>query len=879
MGARSAADEGYVAGHAAIPRRFRLSYLVTAWTQRPEDEHRLLCGLPRLRSSSTTCSRRRTCTAPSPSSRSRPCVTVGAAARAGPVDRGHLVGAGRRAEAVARRRRDCPDRGQPRVAAGAPVREMPRISRRRTRRRGRPADRPGAGAARPGGGAHRAAPAGRADRPGRDGRRRDAGEPGPPRSGCAATRVPDRAMIRRRRRPTRPLATSPAAWASWPTASALAVDRRRRGDPDPDDRFRGLYISDAQVDDLLGGGARAAARGRATTGRGGARARRSRREADAAEAAGAEVRLRRLARSFDLEPLDVELLLVALAPDLDPRFERLYGYLHDDVSRRRASVGLALELSRRRRGIRRRGRARLGPLAPLVAGGLLLVEDADRPFLTRSLRVPDRVAAHLLGDDTPDPPSRPSLTTAVAHRRCRDRRARRAACAPAPAWSTSGSGSAPPAVTLAARALGRVGPPPVVLDLGRLGPGDDPPRGGRGGVREARLRGAGPRRGPGRVARGARRRRPCAPSPRRPARSSSSGRAAGTPPGRASRRSSSTRTVPSAERAPRACGWRRSTATRPAELDPAVATLPFRLAPEQIDRAAEAGAPAAAAAGRRPDRGATSPPAPGPRTRPAWSGWRGGSSRASTWDDLVLPAGVVDAAPRADRPRPPPRPGARRVGDGPDGAQGPRGDGAVRRRLGHRQDDVGRGDRRRPRARPLRHRPLDRRRQVHRRDREEPRPRSSPRPTGSTASCCSTRRTRIFGKRSEVKDAHDRYANVEVAYLLQRMERFDGLAILTTNLRANVDEAFLRRLDAIVDFPMPEDDDRRRLWERNLPAGVPEGRRHRPGLPGPPVQALGRQHPQHRRRRPPTSPPRRAGRCAWPTSSARRRASTASSAA
>ena len=80
----------------------------------------------------------------------------------------------------------------------------------------------------------------------------------------------------------------------------------------------------------------------------------------------------------------------------------------------------------------------------------------------------------------------------------------------------------------------------------------------------------------------------------------------------------------------------------------------------------------------------------------------------------------------------------------------------------------------------------------------------------------------IFGKRSEVKDARDRYANVEVAYLLQRMEQFDGMAILTTNLRANVDEAFLRRLDAIVDFPLPEVEDRRRLWDRNLSAGVPK---------------------------------------------------------
>ncbi len=79
----------------------------------------------------------------------------------------------------------------------------------------------------------------------------------------------------------------------------------------------------------------------------------------------------------------------------------------------------------------------------------------------------------------------------------------------------------------------------------------------------------------------------------------------------------------------------------------------------------------------------------------------------------------------------------------------------------------------------------------------------------------------IFGKRSEVQDARDRYANVEVAYLLQRMERFDGVAILTTNLRANIDEAFLRRLDVLVDFPSPDEDLRLRLWERHLPRSLP----------------------------------------------------------
>lgn len=74
----------------------------------------------------------------------------------------------------------------------------------------------------------------------------------------------------------------------------------------------------------------------------------------------------------------------------------------------------------------------------------------------------------------------------------------------------------------------------------------------------------------------------------------------------------------------------------------------------------------------------------------------------------------------------------------------------------------------------------------------------------------------VFGKRSDVKDAHDRYANVESAYLLQRMETFDGLAILATNLRANIDEAFTRRLDVIVDFPMPDAAQRTRLWDRSL---------------------------------------------------------------
>src|SRR5581483_4231119 len=75
----------------------------------------------------------------------------------------------------------------------------------------------------------------------------------------------------------------------------------------------------------------------------------------------------------------------------------------------------------------------------------------------------------------------------------------------------------------------------------------------------------------------------------------------------------------------------------------------------------------------------------------------------------------------------------------------------------------------------------------------------------------------LFGKRSEVRDAHDRYANIEVGYLLQRMEAYEGVAMLATNFRQNVDEAFVRRLRSIVEFPFPDEEHRRRIWEVTFP--------------------------------------------------------------
>lgn len=159
---------------------------------------------------------------------------------------------------------------------------------------------------------------------------------------------------------------------------ALLVDRRSANDPTAGDPMRGLYLPEEAVRHLL---------------------------LRSTEPAPPPPELEhgpadRLA-ALHLTDLDTALLLVALAPDLDRTFEPLYGYLNDDVGRRRATVGLALDLC----GVpahQAEGRARFLPTAPLSALGLLTVEEPERPFLSRSLRVPDRVVAHLLGDDTPD---------------------------------------------------------------------------------------------------------------------------------------------------------------------------------------------------------------------------------------------------------------------------------------------------------------------------------------------------------------------------------------------------------------------------------------------------------------------------------------------
>jgi SpoVK/Ycf46/Vps4 family AAA+-type ATPase len=81
----------------------------------------------------------------------------------------------------------------------------------------------------------------------------------------------------------------------------------------------------------------------------------------------------------------------------------------------------------------------------------------------------------------------------------------------------------------------------------------------------------------------------------------------------------------------------------------------------------------------------------------------------------------------------------------------------------------------------------------------------------------------LFGKRSEVRDSHDRYANIEISYLLQKMEEYQGISILATNLRQNLDDAFMRRVQAVVEFPFPDAEYRQRIWSSVFPREAPLG--------------------------------------------------------
>ncbi len=565
-----------------------------------------------------------------------------------------------------------------------------------------------------------------------------------------------------------------------------AVAERRAADPAPDDPFRGLYLSDEAIEDLLD-------RGRGPF---------------AASAHRSDL----LPTAAGVTALDTELLLVAMAPDADSRFEQFYGYLNDDVTRRRATVGLALRLC----GVPEAsaaGRSRLEADAPLVATGLLAVEEPDRPFLSRTLRVPDRVAGYLLGDDRPDP----ALATVLDD-----------AAAPVPGLPDAGllaqalragahvvylrerpGGSG---LALGVTALARLGMPALAVDATRLA---ESPELARPLLREALLRAAGvvlgPLDGTGAAA----------------VLDAFAGRAVpivlygtvGWDP-RWSPRPPLRLDAAPVPAAVRAAVWRATLDGMLAVgVDPAAVTAHFTLGPPQIRRAAEAAALSALGGdgtitAELLRHGARSQNAAGlerlaRRIEPAVG-----------WPDLVLPQSVLGqlrelAARARHRDRVLEewrmRPGGGR-GRGVTGLfAGDSGTGktmsaeVIAASLGLDLYTVNLAT------------VVDK----YVGETEKNLERIFTEAAGVNGVLLFDEADAIFGKRSEVRDAHDRYANIESAYLLQRMETFDGIAILATNLRANLDEAFTRRLDVVVDFPLPDEELRGALWDRCLGECLP----------------------------------------------------------
>ncbi|WP_087929949.1 ATP-binding protein [Streptomyces albireticuli] len=601
------------------------------------------------------------------------------------------------------------------------------------------------------------------------------------------------------------------------------VAERRATDPEPDDPYRGQYLTPEAVERILDGTSAFLP------------ASPDDRRPPPEPPPGS--RIARLSADFGLVPLDVELLLIALAPDIDTRFELFYGYLNDDLLRCRPTIGLTLELCGL--PVAGAGRFRLAPSAPLVAGGLLEVEDTERPLPSRTLRVPDRVTAHLLGDDALDARLRGLVTLGRAVDGTAEGATRRVAAA----VGTGGGlvhllDQGGDAARLAVDALAAAGRTPLVLDIAGLAAGPAPADLPRALAAEARLRGGGIVLGPlealeperperARLLRGL-----CAAATGIPL--IAYGTKGWDPLWTAE--SPVNVTVPPPTPAQRTRRWRHALAAASLTGPPAgpgayvppgdgtadalaEAVAGYRLDAGQMRRAATV-ATRVAAVERRPVRTEDLRAAVRAQNGAGLARLARRIEPAVGWDDLVLPAPTrrqLDELALRARHREQVlgrwrmRPGGGRgrgvtaLFAGESGTGKTMSAEVVAAELGMELYVVD----------------LSTVVDKYIGETEKNLERIFGEASEVNGVLLFDEADAIFGKRSQVKDAHDRHANVESAYLLQRMESFDGIAVLTTNLRANLDEAFTRRLDTIVDFPMPATGQRLALWDRCLGPELP----------------------------------------------------------
>ncbi len=567
----------------------------------------------------------------------------------------------------------------------------------------------------------------------------------------------------------------------------------------------------------------------------------------AREAVGADDPLGLLQQAFGLTKPDLQLLLLALAPEVNARYLRLFAYLQDDLGAQHLTPALALRLLSDDRGTRLRLASRLAPGAPLLDGGLIALAPTDRPtpLPARPVTVAPRIARWLLQGEPWDP----DLEPWAALEDPGDAHPARAAVAEAVDGLLKAVPDAEGSPVIRLRANSRrdvveaarhlalkLGAPLLTADLGaaaRLGIPAEPLA--RPLAREARLQGA------VLLVLGAPEADAVA-DPLAPLLVATDG--SGRPLVVHGTSGTDTRPLATARRhlvldlpgmalSERTAAWTdavaalRKRAGRSKKAKAALAGLDadtlarrFRYSPGQIAQVLDDANDRAAAAGRPwPDQddvlGAcaeTFLPDPGPLAERA--------EVRRGWDDLVLPddtaAMLLEMVSQVERREEVLEAlGAARVRPGERGTKalfaGPPGTGktlaaeVLARALGY----------------PLFR--VDLSSVVSKYVGETEKHLSSLFVATEEAPCVLLfdEADALFGKRAEVKGAQDRFANLEVSYLLQRLESFDGVAILTTNLKRNVDEAFLRRFTFVVDFPFPERVQRTEIWRRVLPEAYP----------------------------------------------------------
>jgi AAA+ superfamily predicted ATPase len=550
-------------------------------------------------------------------------------------------------------------------------------------------------------------------------------------------------------------------------------------------------------------------------------------------------------------------LLLALAPELDLRYERLYGFLQDDVSRRRPSVDLALKLLCATPVLRLAHRERFTLDAPLLGQGLLtLVPDPTQPsppWLAHALKLEDRVVGRLLGHGGLDPVLRtccslPPPIGTLDDLALPDGEGRALAALVASAWSAGEplqlcfSGPRTRAKQRVARALaGMAGAPLVAVDLGyALASGVEFGELVRRLLDEARLRGAivyaepleallGPDRAVERqrlldglatyggvtILAGVRASAPGGGRDgqlqvpfdipghlRRKLHWRSGLEAAGASLGDAELEQLAGRFRLTADQITDAVTSARNRARwRAADSSGAAAPGPARLGPDDLFEAARAQSDA------------------------ALDGLAGKIEPAHRWDQIVLPDDTVGQLRELCQQV---AQGHRVLGEWGFGRQLSLGKGVTALFAG--PSGTGKTMAAEIIANELR---LD----LYKIDlsgvvskyigeTEKNLERIFAAAENANAILLFDEADALFGKRSEVRDAHDRYANVEIAYLLQQMDQYQGIAILATNLRQNMDEAFIRRLRFVVEFPFPDEHQRARIWRVLFP---PEAARD-PGI-------------------------------------------------